>query len=71
MKRFVLGGTAWLLSLWDKHVIDGIVNGVGRATEWGAEQVRLAQAGQAQLYASAMFIGVVAAIAGILVVNPP
>ena len=71
VKRFVLGGTAWLLSLWDKHVIDGIVNGVGRATEWGAEQVRLAQAGQAQLYASAMFIGVVAAIAGILVVNPP
>ena len=42
-----------------------------RRAMWGAEQVRLAQAGQAQLYASAMLIGVVGAIAGILIVNPP
>ena len=61
----------WLLGLWDRYVIDGVVNGVGTATRWGAEQVRQAQAGQAQLYASVMLIGVVGAIAGILIVNPP
>jgi NADH-quinone oxidoreductase subunit L len=71
VRRVLLGGTAWALSLWDKYVIDGAVNGVGTATRWGAEQVRLAQAGQAQLYASAMLIGVVGAIAGILIINPP
>jgi NADH-quinone oxidoreductase subunit L len=70
VNRFLLGGTAWALSLWDTYVIDGIVNGVARATAWGAEQVRLAQAGQTQLYASAMVIGVVAAIAGILIIDP-
>jgi len=71
VRRVLLGGTAWALSLWDKYVIDGAVNGIGTATRWGAEQVRLAQAGQAQLYASAMLIGVVGAIAGILIINPP
>ena len=55
---------AGLLALWDKYVIDGVVNGVAKGARWGAEQVRLAQAGQAQLYASAMLIGVVGAIAG-------
>jgi NADH-quinone oxidoreductase subunit L len=71
VKRVLLGGTAWALSLWDKYVIDGIVNGVAKGAIWGAERVRLAQAGQAQLYASAMLIGVVGAIAGILIINPP
>jgi NADH-quinone oxidoreductase subunit L len=71
VRRIVLGGTGWLLGLWDKYVIDGVVNGVAKGAIWGAEQVRLAQAGQAQLYASVMLIGVVGAIAGILIVNPP
>jgi NADH-quinone oxidoreductase subunit L len=71
VRRVLLGGTAWALSLWDKYVIDGAVNGVGTATRWGAEQVRQAQVGQVQLYASAMLIGVVGAIAGILIINPP
>ena len=71
VKRGVLGGVAFLLSLWDKYVIDGVVNSVATVARWSGDQVRLAQAGQAQLYATAMFIGVVGAIAGILVVNPP
>jgi len=71
VKRVVLGGAGWALALWDRYVIDGIVNGVGIVTRWGADQLRLAQAGQAQLYASAMIIGVVGAIAGILIIDPP
>jgi NADH:ubiquinone oxidoreductase subunit 5 (subunit L)/multisubunit Na+/H+ antiporter MnhA subunit len=71
VRTVVLGGAGWGLAIWDKYVIDGIVNGVAKGANWGAEQVRLAQAGQAQLYASVMLIGVVGAIAGILIVNPP
>ncbi len=71
VKRGVLGGIGFLLSLWDRYVVDGAVNGVATVTRWSADQVRLAQAGQAQLYATAMFVGVVGAIAGILIANPP
>ncbi len=71
VKRGILGGGGWVLAIWDGYVIDGVVNGVATAARWGSEQVRLAQAGQAQLYASAMVIGVVGAIAGILIINPP
>ena len=35
VKMFLLGGVAWALSLWDKYVVDGVVNGVGRATTLG------------------------------------
>ncbi len=71
LKRGILGGAAFALSLWDGYVVDGVVNGIGRLARWTSAEVRLAQAGQAQLYATAVFIGVVGAIAGILVVNPP
>ncbi|MDO8615410.1 MAG: NADH-quinone oxidoreductase subunit L [Dehalococcoidia bacterium] len=71
VKRGLLGGAAILLSLWDRYVIDGTVNGVARVAGWTSAQLRLAQAGQAQLYATVVFLGVVGAIAGILVVNPP
>ncbi len=71
LKGIILGGTAQALAFWDRYVIDGVVNGVGRATVWTSEQVRQAQAGQAQLYATVVLLGVVGAVAGILVVNPP
>ena len=70
LKGVVLRGLATLLDLWDRYVVDGIVNGVATAARLGSEQLRLAQAGQAQVYGAAIFIGVVAAIAGILVVHP-
>ena len=70
VRGLVLGGVAWLLSLWDRYVIDGAVNGVGTVARWSADQARLVQAGQAQLYASVMLIGVVGAIAGILIIDP-
>jgi NADH-quinone oxidoreductase subunit L len=69
VKTVLLGGTAGALSLWDKYVVDGAVNGVGRLTAWFGEQLRVAQAGQAQLYASVMLLGSIAAVVGILVVT--
>ena len=70
VKSGLLGGIALVVSLWDKYVIDGVVNGIGRLTRWSSEQMRVVQAGQVQLYATVAVLGVVGAIAGILVVNP-
>jgi NADH-quinone oxidoreductase subunit L len=69
VKLFLLGGVAWALSLWDKYVVDGVVNGVGQATTWVSGQIRVAQTGQAQVYASVMLFGTIAAIVGILLVS--
>jgi NADH-quinone oxidoreductase subunit L len=69
LKLFVFGGVAYLLSLWDKYVVDGVVNGVGTTTRWVSGQIRVAQSGQAQVYASIMFFGTIAAVVGILVVS--
>lgn len=66
----ILRGIAALTDAWDRHVVDGLVNGVAALVRFGSRQLRLAQAGQAQLYGAAIFIGVLAAIAGILIVNP-
>ncbi len=71
VKRVILGGGAYLLDWWDRYVVDGVVNGVAVVTRWGAEQLRVVQSGQAQVYGAAIFVGVVAAIAGILIANPP
>jgi len=70
VKRVLLGGIAVLTDAWDRYVVDGVVNSVAALVRFGSQQLRLAQAGQAQLYGAAVFIGVVATIAGILIVNP-
>jgi len=69
IKIGLLGGVAWLLSLWDRYVIDGVVNGVARVASMAGEQARRSQAGQVQFYASMMLLGSVAAVVGILVVS--
>jgi NADH-quinone oxidoreductase subunit L len=71
VKEGLVNGTGLVLAAWDRYVIDGIVNWVGKSFRWSADQVKLAQAGQAQLYVTAIFLGVVAAVAGILIANPP
>jgi len=70
VKRVLLGGIATLTDAWDRYVVDGAVNSVAALVRGVSQQLRLAQAGQAQLYGAAIFIGVVATIAGILIVNP-
>jgi hypothetical protein len=54
--------------LWD--VVDGVANGTATLTRWSAVHLRLAQAGQVQVYGAAIVIGIVVAIVGILLVNP-
>ena len=71
VKWGLLRGTAYALSLWDRWVVDGAVNGVGRLTAMTGDAIRHTQIGQAQLYGAAMFLGVLGAVAGILIINPP
>jgi NADH-quinone oxidoreductase subunit L len=42
----------------DQHGIDAGINGIGLSTLWSSAKVRLAQSGNVQLYAGAMFTGV-------------
>ena len=69
VQRVILGGVSRLLQLWDALVIDGIANGVASGFRLGSERLRLAQSGQTQVYGAAIFVGVIAAIAAILIVN--
>jgi NADH-quinone oxidoreductase subunit L len=47
-----------LYDVGDQRGIDGAVNGLGVSAMWSAARVRLAQSGNEQLYAGAMFVGV-------------
>jgi len=70
VKRVVIGGVSRGLDLFDRYVVDGVVNATARSTQFSAQRLRLAQAGQLQLYGAAIIIGVVLIAVGILIVNP-
>jgi NADH-quinone oxidoreductase subunit L len=50
---------AQFLVFFDKHVIDGIVNGVGRLVQYGSRQLRLLQSGQVGGYVLLMVVGII------------
>jgi NADH-quinone oxidoreductase subunit L len=52
-----LGG--FLNSVFEKSVIDGIVNGVGKVVNYGSRQLRLLQSGQVGSYVLLMVISMV------------
>jgi NADH-quinone oxidoreductase subunit L len=49
---------AQFLVFFDKNVIDGIVNGVGRLVKYGSRQLRLLQSGQVGGYVLLMVLGI-------------
>jgi len=49
---------AQFLTFFDKHIIDGIVNGVGRLVQYGSRQLRLLQSGLVGGYVLLMVIGI-------------
>jgi len=69
VKRVVIGGVSRGLDLFDRYVVDGAVNATAWTTQFTAQRLRLAQAGQLQVYGAAMFVGVVLIAVGILIVN--
>src|ERR1700761_6329019 len=50
---------AQFLVFFDKYIIDGIVNGVGRLVQYGSRQMRLLQSGQVGGYVLLMVLGIV------------
>jgi NADH-quinone oxidoreductase subunit L len=46
-------------NIFEKSIIDGIVNGVGRTVKYGSRQIRLIQSGQVGGYVLLMVIGIV------------
>lgn len=47
-------------SLFDKYVVDGIVNGAGTVVKWGSQAFRKAQTGIVQNYAAMVILGLLA-----------
>ena len=70
VKRGLIGGIAYGVSLWDEYVIDNAVNGAARLTGLTSEGLRHVQTGQVQAYGAAMFVGLLGAVAAILIINP-
>jgi len=60
--RVVIGGSA-LAAWFDRHVVNGMVDGVAWLSGWASRQLRVAQTGQMQFYA---LVFVAAIIAGLL-----
>jgi NADH-quinone oxidoreductase subunit L len=50
----------------DQRGIDGAVHGLGLSAMWSGAKARLSQSGNVQLYAGAMFVGVI--VLGVLFV---
>ena len=48
---------AFLNSTFEKNVVDGVVNGVGRLVSYGSRQLRLLQSGQVGSYVLLMVLG--------------
>lgn len=51
---------AGLIDMLDKQGVDGLVNGLGSATKWLADGIRVTQTGYARTYALSVFLGAVA-----------
>ena len=49
---------ATFLAWFDKHIVDGIVNGVGRLVQYGSRQLRLLQSGLVGGYVLLMVVGI-------------
>jgi NADH-quinone oxidoreductase subunit L len=49
-----------LIDMLDKQGVDGLVNGLGSATKWLADGIRISQTGYARTYALSVFLGAVA-----------
>jgi NADH-quinone oxidoreductase subunit L len=59
-----------LLQANDRYVVDGIVNGTGRAGRELSSRLRLAQSGQVQSYGLAIGAGVVIIVVAVYAANP-
>ena len=64
-------GVAFVLDLFDRWVVDGIVNGVAWGTGRAAAGLRRLQSGQVQAYGAVAFVGLLITLGLVLALNPP
>ena len=69
VRRVLLRGFGGIAEAFDTYVVDGIVNGVGRATRRIGDAARRTEAGQLQAYTSVFFVGLLIAVIALLVVS--
>lgn len=66
VRGLLYSGIAQGLALFDRYVVDGAVNGVGRLTSGFGQAMRRVETGQVQAYGLAIFLGVVVITAGMM-----
>ena len=64
--RIIFGCISTPLAWFDRHVIDGAMNGLGAGTQGAGKAIRRLQSGHVQHYALVFFAGVLALIIGLL-----
>ena len=68
--RWILNaGLQRIADLFDRYVVDAIVNGIGTATRLAGDGLRRAEAGYVQAYTSLFFIGIVIAVVVVAVLG--
>ncbi len=66
--RIIFQGISTALSWFDRHVIDGLLYGLGRVTEKTAHKIRFIQSGQLQTYALVLLIGALCLVLTVLLI---
>jgi NADH-quinone oxidoreductase subunit L len=64
-------GVAFVLDLFDRRVVDGIVNGTAWSTGRASAGLRQIQSGQLQAYGVVAFVGLLLTLGLVLALNPP
>lgn len=62
VRKLLYGGLFRAFAWFDSHIVDGVVNGIGRGTVSTSRTLRQAQTGQLQLYGLTIVIGIIAII---------
>jgi NADH-quinone oxidoreductase subunit L len=67
LMRFMINGIFGLFHWVDEHIVDGAVNGIAAVTVMGGSLIRRLETGQLQAYGLAIFIGIIAIVAFLLI----
>lgn len=57
-KKIIFNGISRPFAWFDRHIIDGAINGLGSITSWSSEKTKKLQSGSVQWYAWVMLLGV-------------
>lgn len=66
--RIIFQGISTALAWFDRHVIDGLLYGLGRVTEKISHRIRFVQSGQLQTYALVLLIGALCLVLTVLLI---